>query len=1374
MVELPPMPRPRTLGLFAGHLLGAFLLLALPASALAYTKPVSPTLQSGNALAANLLLVLPVTEGSGQTLHDRSSFGTDCTTRTSGSAANGTFGTDATYGNYVSFDGSVNDAQCSDAHLVTGNGARSFGFLVRTSQGGGKFFAGYGTTGDASLGFGSNWITGGSGNSTFDATTIIHGASEARATEPRLDDGNWHLVLWVYNGTTSSFYMDGASVRGTWTFHAFTTALSGHFYLGQLGASGTSLPIAADLAGVWAWSGALSSSQITAFYNDPWQMVRVASSYTLTGPANVNLSTPATFTVTPNGTFTGTVTLSDGGNGGTLTPSSLTWSGTSDAKMFTYSQASAGAYTISATASPALGTDQTLSVTARNPATYYVSPGGNDANAGTSPGSPWKTVAKVNGWTFIPGDSVLFQGGQTFAGSITFASSGTSSSPIVISSYGTGSAIINAGTSTGSALESGSAGDGWGLRILDAAYVHVSNLKFVGSGVNTTTGDSTSGSTNGGQSPPNNTVGVGIDLVSDTSTGTHYVGDTIADVEVSGFYECMYVRAEPGVAGNDPDGFDSLSITHSKLHDCLNFGIYTYGGNTSHRSSSAFAFYFNWFHRNMYVADNEIYNVPGDPYNSIATGVMMQLNNVAGATVERNVVHDGTSLVGLHAPGILGGGGGIVSLESENVVVQDNEAYNLTTILSFDAVGFDLDGHVVNSVMQRNYSHDNYGPGFQTGVYPNAGGATSGNVFRYNLSVNDARNPNSSSRSQSAFFDFGATGTDVYNNTFYVPGNATNGGVNPPSCIVGVTNNGSPYYFANNLCVTTGNATFIHNSSSMLQYLYNNEWWSTAGTPQWIPGNGTTYTTLSALQALGEGAEKHNGIALGLLADPLLSGIATHGSRLPTNQVGTYTGADLSVGSPAIQAGLDVVALLGVSGNGGFDFHQQTVPSSSVVAIGAVQQASTTTILASGINPTAFGQETVLTASVAAGATGTLTFKDGTATLGTASLSHGSGSLAVSTLSAGSHSLTAVYGGDVNYSGSTSNTVTQMVDAAAQGGGGGAAWLLNLRRQNNLDAQGNPVTPSSSGAAAVTAPETAPQETAIGATLPEVTEQRSPDGSSLGSGGTLPDVSDRLTVTIDGRQVVFQDVPLAAWFAPFVADLVQAGIVSGYRDAQGNSAGLFGPADPVTYAQVVKMALLAAGKPIDPDAVPANPGARGSWAAPFVAAAESLGLSVYRADLPVHAPAPRGAVVATLLETLGIPLRDGIASPFSDLPAGHPYANAILTAWKLGLLTGDTDRTGQPAGTVRPDAPINRAEAAKLVTLARELGGKVGRTGVPASSVHNSDEAAAPADDGLRRVTSTANLRADARTTISPSPACGTGSLHSAGMPRMRLTAPAS
>ena len=69
--------------------------------------------------------------------------------------------------------------------------------------------------------------------------------------------------------------------------------------------------------------------------------------------------------------------------------------------------------------------------------TYYVSPSGNDANSGTSQAQAWRTIDRVNqlGSGLQPG-SGPFQRGGTYRGRINVQTSGTSSQPIVLGSYG--------------------------------------------------------------------------------------------------------------------------------------------------------------------------------------------------------------------------------------------------------------------------------------------------------------------------------------------------------------------------------------------------------------------------------------------------------------------------------------------------------------------------------------------------------------------------------------------------------------------------------------------------------------------------------------------------------------------------------------------------------------------------------------------------------------------------------------------------------------------------------------------------------------------------------------------------------------------------
>src|SRR5207248_109550 len=102
-----------------------------------------------------------------------------------------------------------------------------------------------------------------------------------------------------------------------------------------------------------------------------------------------------------------------------------------------------------------------------------------------------------------------------------------------------------------------------------------------------------------------------------------------------------------------------------------------------------------------------------------------------------------------------------------------------------------------------------------------------------------------------------------------------------------------------------------------------------------------------------------------------------------------------------------------------------------------INQASTTAAVTSSANPSLFGQAVTFTATVAAVApgvgtpTGTVTFRDGANTLGTATLTNGTATLPSAALAVGSHTITVVYGGDTNFSTSTSAAITQTVNQAS-------------------------------------------------------------------------------------------------------------------------------------------------------------------------------------------------------------------------------------------------------------------------------------------------------------------------------------------------------
>ncbi len=145
----------------------------------------------------------------------------------------------------------------------------------------------------------------------------------------------------------------------------------------------------------------------------------------------------------------------------------------------------------------------------------------------------------------------------------------------------------------------------------------------------------------------------------------------------------------------------------------------------------------------------------------------------------------------------------------------------------------------------------------------------------------------------------------------------------------------------------------------------------------------------------------------------------------------TLSGGTASVTTSTLTVATHSITVV-YSGDGNF-----TISTSSPESF-TVNQAASASAVISSLNPANPGASVTFTDTVtvvAPGAgtlTGTVTFKDGTTTIGTAqTLSGGTASVTTSTLSIGSHAITAVYSGDGNFSGSTSNTLTQVVSQYA-------------------------------------------------------------------------------------------------------------------------------------------------------------------------------------------------------------------------------------------------------------------------------------------------------------------------------------------------------
>lgn len=188
-----------------------------------------------------------------------------------------------------------------------------------------------------------------------------------------------------------------------------------------------------------------------------------------------------------------------------------------------------------------------------------------------------------------------------------------------------------------------------------------------------------------------------------------------------------------------------------------------------------------------------------------------------------------------------------------------------------------------------------------------------------------------------------------------------------------------------------------------------------------------------------------------------------------------------------------------------------------------------------------------------------------------------------------------------------------------------------------------------------------------------------------------------VSVSIDGKTVVFNDVPITDWFATYVYQAAKTKVLTGYQDANGILNGKFGPGDNVTIAQLAKVAHKIAG--IDESKSRhdvENKRANGQWFEQYFASAEERHWEVWRdRRVDPSRPATRAEVIATFLRVLQVPTIWADGKTFGDVHPAHPYANAIETAALDGLIDA--------GGNFRPDAPINRAELAKMVANASEI-----------------------------------------------------------------------
>lgn len=502
----------------------------------------------------------------------------------------------------------------------------------------------------------------------------------------------------------------------------------------------------------------------------------------------------------------------------------------------------------------------------RQAQTYFVDNAGIDSNSGLS-GSPWQTVAAVNAFALLPGDTVKFTAGQTFAG------------PLVITRSGSSGALITFTTTSrtpGDTAQSGpatiNAVDGDGIQITNAEYTWVDNFIASGSGVNTSTGATTS-------------TGKGVNMYSNvTSRATRWRGNKVTAVTVIGCKDGMFCWCpDPAVQG--VVGFEDLHVWGLDVHACQRVGfIMSCDGPFPSGGTEIFA--------NVYIGYSQVYDCPGKVSDVCGEGITVR--NCLSGIVEYSVVHD-INVVGTQG---FGGTQGFAAIRDNGVIVQHCEAYNIFAPINVDGVGIDIESGSIGCIGQYNYIHDCEGGGLMTG---SAGGNTTGNIYRYNMVArNSSTNGSDLINVGGVAGGVGATITcEWYGNTVY----ASNG--HAADLL-----SGDKVY--NSILIAKAGFKSVNGSPGALK-----------GNLYYAIGGGTitviTHTSIGALRAAG--FESHLGVNYGIFGNPLLTSptLGVGVGTLPGAPVSTILYFDIPTNSPAVDAGI-LLSILGVS-PGLYEFH---------------------------------------------------------------------------------------------------------------------------------------------------------------------------------------------------------------------------------------------------------------------------------------------------------------------------------------------------------------------------------------------------------------------------------------------------------------------
>lgn len=483
--------------------------------------------------------------------------------------------------------------------------------------------------------------------------------------------------------------------------------------------------------------------------------------------------------------------------------------------------------------------------------TYYVRPGGSDVDAGTSPTSAWRTLARASRAVLRPGDRLLLLGGHTYPGPLTLgaADAGDVRSPVTIGSYGKGRATIRSRTN--------------GIMVLDTGGLTIRDLIIRG---------------HDARRPSY----AGIQLYSDRTR--HRLGHIfISKADISGFGFGIAIGA-----AHDGAGFRNVRVTRSAVHGNLDGGLVSYGPNFNPAAPG-------YAHEGIYISRVRAFRNPGDPANTTRnTGSGIELGSVRGATITQSQAYANGGAGGTITEGPIG----FWAYDSTDVVMEHDVSHDNRSSNVHDGGGFGLDKYTSDSVLEYDLSYRNHGAGFLLYTAMSYPQPQTGNVVRFNISYGDAR------ETRHVIGGMAAAGrvanADFYQNTVVMTGSSHQPAFKATGEQTGVR------VLNNILIAAQGPVVAAVQPKTLRQVLFaGNDYRSSAGLwdVQW--GVSANFLSLPSWRA-ATGEEMLHGRATGRVRAPMFAGPLTGVSRLagPAFQ--------LRPGAPLANTGLNLVRRFGI------------------------------------------------------------------------------------------------------------------------------------------------------------------------------------------------------------------------------------------------------------------------------------------------------------------------------------------------------------------------------------------------------------------------------------------------------------------------------